>query len=248
MNSSIRTISHGLIFGAIFSATLAVGAGSVHAALGVDFTTDVAVQGLVENGGPGTFVPGATGYTVVGWSFTPTTDLYLTRLGVYDADRDRLHSEQHQVGIWSTGTGSTLLASVSIDETLMNQPETSPNGVLFHFANVASPVMLRAGQTYVVGATLYAGDVTAGTPGDFDAFAAFNNGESPIFFNPYLTYLGNAYAINGSNQLVLPSSTFITDYTIGANIDVTPTPIPAAAWLLGSGLLGLAGVRSRKGQ
>lgn len=248
MNSSRITIKQGLLFGAIFSATLAAGAGAAHAALGVDFTSDVAVQGLVENGGPGTFVPGATGYTVVGWSFSPTTDLYLTRLGVYDADRDRLHSEQHHVGIWSTGTGSSLLTSVSIDETLMNQPETSPNGVLFHFANVDSPLVLRAGQTYVVGATLYAGVVTAGTPGDFDSFAAFNNGESPIYFNPYLTYLGNAYAINGSNQLVMPSSTFITDYTIGANIDVTPTPIPAAAWLLGSGLLGLAGVRRRNGQ
>ncbi len=31
------------------------------------------------------------------------------------------------------------------------------------------------------------------------------------------------------------------------NVDVTPTPIPAAAWLLGSGLLGLAGVRRKNG-
>jgi hypothetical protein len=29
-------------------------------------------------------------------------------------------------------------------------------------------------------------------------------------------------------------------------INVTPTPIPAAAWLLGSGLLGLVGIRRRK--
>lgn len=28
--------------------------------------------------------------------------------------------------------------------------------------------------------------------------------------------------------------------------EVTPTPIPAAAWLLGSGLMGLAGIRKRK--
>jgi len=32
------------------------------------------------------------------------------------------------------------------------------------------------------------------------------------------------------------------------NVDVTPTPIPAAAWLLGSGLLGLVGVRRRTGE
>lgn len=30
------------------------------------------------------------------------------------------------------------------------------------------------------------------------------------------------------------------------NVDVTPTPIPAAFWLLGSGLAGLVGVRRRK--
>ncbi len=30
------------------------------------------------------------------------------------------------------------------------------------------------------------------------------------------------------------------------NVDVTPTPIPAAAWLLGSGLMGLVGLRRRK--
>ncbi|NVN98839.1 MAG: VPLPA-CTERM sorting domain-containing protein [Geobacteraceae bacterium] len=29
-------------------------------------------------------------------------------------------------------------------------------------------------------------------------------------------------------------------------MEVTATPIPAAAWLLGSGLLGLVGVRRRK--
>jgi len=30
------------------------------------------------------------------------------------------------------------------------------------------------------------------------------------------------------------------------NVNATPTPIPAAAWLLGSGLMGLAGIRGRK--
>jgi hypothetical protein len=30
-------------------------------------------------------------------------------------------------------------------------------------------------------------------------------------------------------------------------LPVTPTPIPAAAWLLGSGLLGLVGMRRKQG-
>jgi hypothetical protein len=32
------------------------------------------------------------------------------------------------------------------------------------------------------------------------------------------------------------------------NVNATPTPIPAAAWLLGSGIMGLAGIRRRTGK
>jgi hypothetical protein len=35
-------------------------------------------------------------------------------------------------------------------------------------------------------------------------------------------------------------------FTASAQTDATPTPIPAAAWLLGSGIMGLAGIRRRK--
>jgi hypothetical protein len=216
---------------------------SAHAALGIDFGSSVAAGGLVENGGPSTF-GAATGYTTVGWTFMPTTDLYLTRLGVYDADRDRVHSEQHLVGIWSAD--QSLLTSVTINEATMNVPETSPNGAMFHFVNTSSPLLLSAGQTYFVGATMYAGAVTGGGTSDFDSFAAFNNSETPVSINPNLIYLNSGYAINATNNLLFPASTFVTDYTIGANIDVTPVPIPGAAWLLGSGLIGLVGLSRKK--
>ncbi|NMC75423.1 MAG: VPLPA-CTERM sorting domain-containing protein [Geobacteraceae bacterium] len=32
----------------------------------------------------------------------------------------------------------------------------------------------------------------------------------------------------------------------GANVDVVPAPLPAAGWLLGSGLLGLMGIRRNR--
>jgi hypothetical protein len=213
---------------------------AAHAALGIDFSSSVAAGGLVENGGPGTFGV-STGYTTVGWAFTAETDLSLTRLGLYDADRDKRHTEQHLVGLWSAG--GELLASVMINEdpTFAHSPEISPNGALFHFVNTSSPVLLSAGQTYFVGATLYAGI------NDFDTFAAFNNDEASIFINPNLTYLGNRYAINATNALLFPQSTVSDyDYTIGANIDVSPVPVPGAAWLLGSSLIGLAGLGRRK--
>lgn len=243
MNTMISSRIKTGLSGTLLAVTLLTGANSAEAALGIDFSGAVASSGLVENGGPTTF--GATnGFSIVGWSFKPTVDLYLTRLGVYDADRDRLHSEQHQVGIWSAGMASPL-TSVTINESTGNVPDTSPAGAKFHFVNTATPVVLTAGQTYFVGATMYAGLVNGTSTTDYDSFAAFNKGDSPVYLNPFIQYLGSAYALNGTNSLTIPTTSFITDYAVGANIDVTPTPIPAAAWLLGTGLLGLVGIRRR---
>jgi hypothetical protein len=105
------------------------------------------------------------------------------------------------------------------------------------------PLLLKAGETYHVGATLYGGP-TAG----FDMFASLNAGDLPVLVNSNITYLKGVHGnTNTAGQLVFPGivDTYAT-YTVGANIDVTPTPIPAAAWLLGSGLLGLVGIRRRK--
>lgn len=45
------------------------------------------------------------------------------------------------------------------------------------------------------------------------------------------------------------AETLSPDQIIGLNnVNVTPTPVPAAAWLLGSGLLGLVGLRRRERQ
>lgn len=49
----------------------------------------------------------------------------------------------------------------------------------------------------------------------------------------------------GGNGSFLNSQDFVTSATV--TYDYTPTPIPAAAWLLGSGLMGLVGLR-RKGK
>ena len=121
---------------------------------------------------------------------------------------------------------------------------------MFHFETLTTPLRLIAGITYYVGATLYAGNVpTPGqvpVSGDFDSFASIKN-EVPVTINTYINYLGNAHSTSSSNALVLPNLTYSeATYTVGANIDVTPTPIPAAAWLLGSGLLGLIGIRRKQ--
>ncbi|NVN90131.1 MAG: VPLPA-CTERM sorting domain-containing protein [Desulfuromonadales bacterium] len=48
----------------------------------------------------------------------------------------------------------------------------------------------------------------------------------------------------GGNGDFRNTQNFVTSATV--TYDYTPTPIPAAAWLLGSGLMGLAGIRRKK--
>jgi len=191
------------------------------AALGVDFSQSVDY----ENGS-------ALGsYPVVGWSFTPTTNLYLTALGLWDQDVEKRHSENHLVGIWDAN--QNLLGSVSIAEPAgsPHNTVTGAYGAQYHFANLNTALLLTQGSVYYVGATLYA------QPGDYDAFASFDSG---AYFNQYITFLGNAYQTSSTNQLVFPGQVdTYSNYLFGANIDVTPVPVPAAIWLFGSGLAGV---------
>jgi len=67
--------------------------------------------------------------------------------------------------------------------------------------------------------------------------------DPPLFEDPQLT---------GSNLLPalarqLGSFTLAADGTLSFASSVTPIPVPAAAWLLGSGVLALAGVSRRRG-
>jgi len=62
----------------------------------------------------------------------------------------------------------------------------------------------------------------------------FNSGFDPTVDGTYDIYLG---AFNGTNQIALSEIQIIVG---------NPVPLPAAVWLLGSGLLGLAGYRRKQ--
>jgi hypothetical protein len=60
-----------------------------------------------------------------------------------------------------------------------------------------------------------------------------------------LGYAGYSWEDDGSGVMywgVAPNAGFITE---DLTVAVAPVPVPAAAWLLGSGLLGLIGIRRR---
>jgi hypothetical protein len=104
-----------------------------------------------------------------------------------------------------------------------------------------------AGQSYVV--SFWLANDSKDTTNVFQAL--WNNQVQTL--NPvldatqasqYTQYQFNATAADAASTLAFnflnDSSVFHLD-----NVDVTPTPIPAAFWLLGSGLAGLAGYRRR---
>lgn len=86
-----------------------------------------------------------------------------------------------------------------------------------------------------------------------NVFQAFWDGQvhalnpvlNPTLASPYTQYAFMATASGISSTLAFnfmnEQSAFHLD-----NVDATPTPIPAAVWLFGSGLAGLAGIRRKK--
>ncbi|RNC65609.1 MAG: VPLPA-CTERM sorting domain-containing protein [Desulfuromonadales bacterium] len=205
----------------LLAATGAVAIDDAHAALGVDFDKPVADY----------LVPGTAG--LAGWSFTAKQDLYVTRLGIYDHDADRFDEGTHTISLWKSD--GTFMTSVTFSE-----PKGFHSGGLVNgkYHMIDTSATLLEGQTYVIAATM-------GTMGD--PFAYFPDSVTAtahhLTFNPYLTYNN---AVFSSNLNAMPGVDADSAFgNFGANIDVTPTPIPAAAWLLGSGLLGLVGIRRK---
>jgi hypothetical protein len=80
------------------------------------------------------------------------------------------------------------------------------------------------------------------------AAALFNQYVAPgqaTFSASWDGLIGNS--ITGTNVFVSGTPTVGGSVKVAYSYNATPTPIPAAAWLLGSGLLGLAGMKRRKG-
>ena len=78
-----------------------------------------------------------------GYTFTVSSPILITELGVWDSSPGTPLDRDHPVGVWNAG--GTLLASNTV---LTNSPLTSD----FRFAALGTPLLVTPGQTYTIGA------------------------------------------------------------------------------------------------
>jgi hypothetical protein len=177
----------------------------------------------------------------IGDVFTPTKNITVSSLGAFDYQQDGLR-EAHTVGIFNSS--GTLLASAIISAG------TSDSLVgAFRYASI-TPLTLFSGQTYTIAESLSS---------NADVIGYASTGKLSV--DPDINFLpfSARYSI-GMTGLQFPTGTSLAsaEFYIGPNFDpdsdqipdtpISGVPIPGAIWLLGSGLVGLAGRRRfRKG-
>ncbi len=160
----------------------------------------------------------------IGFEFTANTRIVVDQLGVFDSGQDGL-TDGHLVGLWDAN--GNLLVSV-----LVEGGTGAPLIDLHRYASI-TPTVLKAGQSYFVGA--YHADF-ADTPADISYTPKV---DPRISLGNY--GLGNAGGFTAPNFIIPPR-----DY---ANFTISSVPEPStwALMLMGFGALGVASRRNRGG-
>lgn len=167
----------------------------------------------------------------LGWKFSVTAPTSVEALGVYDSGQDGLAGPA-QVGLWLASGGAPL-----VQTTIAAGTDAVLDGY-FRFVPVSSTA-LTPGIDYIVGAHL-----------DSDATSLF--GENGIV-DPRVSVIDARYSSLGSGFGFPDQTDPGTDGAayLGGNFQLTAVPLPAAAWLFGSGVIGLGSIaraRLRKGR
>lgn len=164
----------------------------------------------------------------LGWKFSVTAPTSVEALGVYDSGQDGLAGPA-QVGLWLASGGAPL-----VQTTIAAGTDAALDGY-FRFAPVSSTA-LTPGIEYIVGAHL-----------DSDATSLFGgNGivdpRVSVIDARYST-LGTGFAFPDQTDPGTEGAAFL-----GGNFQLTAVPLPAAAWLFGSGVIGMLGLARRQFQ
>ncbi|KAA3659703.1 MAG: DUF11 domain-containing protein, partial [Calditrichaeota bacterium] len=145
-----------------------------------------------------------------GWSFTVgAAEITVSALGIYDSGEDGLFTA-HEVGIWTSA--GVLVASAPIPS---GTSATLISGC--RYVDI-TPVILQAGQTYVIGA--YYPPVYQTDPHEGDQIIASQTFANEIFFSAPITW-GDARQSDlfdyGVSPLTFPNLVNETDGRIGPN-------------------------------
>jgi hypothetical protein len=175
--------------------------------------------------GPGTgSTNNSSNNNTLGYEFTVNASpLLLTALGVYRWPGFSSTS----VGLWDTS--GVLLAQASVDAT------AGPG--LFVFTNLASPILLSPGETYVLGAHYPVG-----------AQLYVNNAGQTSYDSANVTVNHDRYVINAGFAFPSGGETNIESY-VGPNARYTvqAVPEPSTVFLFAAGVTALVLNRRRRG-
>jgi hypothetical protein len=166
----------------------------------------------------------------LGWSFTPTVDITVTDLGLFDSGQDGL-VESHQVGLWNSS--QTLLASTTVASGTSATLDDK-----FRFASIAG-INLFAGQTYFIGALFLTPNDPLIFPGNATNFVTASD----------ISFL-NAQFVDGNTLMFPGGSIGETGAYFGPNFrfDSATVPEPASVLLFGTGLAPLVRRVNRRGR
>jgi uncharacterized protein DUF4082 len=170
---------------------------------------------------------GSSLYTL-GFEFSVSSPQSITQLGVYDNGGGVLPTDA-SVGLWNTS--GTLLTSVTVP---------AAGGTVigdFRYANI-TPYALTSGTDYIIGSYL----------GSTGIASSLNTGQGGSgSYNPLVTVIQDQYS-NFNSAFSFPGTTTPDPggAWLGANANLSATPLPAALPLFGSGLLGLIALGRRR--
>ena len=180
---------------------------------------------------------------IVGFSFTPRFDIEVTQLGIFDfmqnglndlnSDNGHIDEDGYIIGIFDAGGHHLVSATVTEFE--------NPDHDFFVYALLPASEKLDVGELYYIladcGDELYAYNVPAFITSSGIEFISNTQHSSFADLNADIDDPLNNLSIDGfANGFFGPNLKY-----------VSAVPVPGAIWLLGSGLIGLVGLKRRRG-